>query len=160
MRIEVTYPPLDPKARNLQFLPIDPQDLQLGEYAARLLISKIKRRLLGSRALPKVRLVVEGKAIEGTKTNEGVALVPVVATLKSLGQKTTVKLGVLTSSWKEQKVVIATGARVLLVGKEKVPLSLPVLYEKGELWVAGEALAKGLGLKTRWEKGQFVLAQR
>jgi hypothetical protein len=87
-------------------------------------------------------------------------LVPAVATLKSLGQKTTVKLGVLTSTWKDQKVTIATGARSLVVGKEKVTLALPVLYEKGELWVEGETLAKGLGLKTRWEKGQFVLAQR
>jgi hypothetical protein len=52
------------------------------------------------------------------------------------------------------------GARALLVGKQKVALSLPVLYEKEEMWVEGEALAKGLGLKARWEKGQFTLTMR
>ncbi len=156
VRVTVGYYP--PRAKFA--LSVDQTDWELGGYAARLLISKIKRRLLGSRELPKVRLVVEGQNIEGAKTGEGAVLMPARATLKKLGQKTTGKLGVLTSSWKDQKVVIAVGARTLLIGKQKVPLPLPVLHEKEEMWVEGESLAKALGLKTRWEKGQFVLAKR
>jgi hypothetical protein len=58
-------------------------------------------------------------------------------------------------------VVIAAGARTLLVGNMKrAPLSLQALYGKGEIWSEGEALVKGFGLKAWWEKGRFVVTMR
>ncbi|GBC98521.1 hypothetical protein HRbin17_01034 [bacterium HR17] len=160
LRVIVKYPPLDLKAKNLVFFPIEREDLELGELAARLILAKANLLLLGWRELPTVRLVANGRNLEAKKTKEGAVFVPVQALLKELGGKAERKLGVIEVFWRGKKVTLPIGARVMLVGKEKVRLSLPVLLDSGEAWVDAAGMVKGLGLAMRWEKGQLVLAQR
>ncbi len=147
-------------SRWVEFVPINRSDLELGELAARLILAKANLVLLGWRELPTVRLVVNGKDLEGKKTKEGAVFVPVQALLKELGGRAERKLGVIWASWGGKKVVMPIGARVLLVGKEKVALRLPILWDGREGWVEGEGIAKGLGLAMRWERGRLVLAKR
>lgn len=144
----------------IEFVPIDRSDLELGELAARLIIVKANLVLLGWRELPKLRLVANGKNLEAKKTKEGVVLVPVQSLLKELGGKAERKLGVILASWKGKKVTMPISARVMLVGKKKVALNLPILWDGKEAWMEGTGIAKGLGLAMRWEKGQLVLAKR
>jgi hypothetical protein len=105
-------------------------------------------------------LVANGKNLEAKKTKEGAVLVPVQALLKELGGKAERKLGVIEAFWRGKKVTLPIGARVMLVGKEKVRLSLPVLLDRGEAWVDAAGMVKGLGLAMRWEKGRLVLSKR
>jgi len=159
--IEVHYQPLGgPKAKTAIFLPIAREDLELGEWAARLILARAHLVLLGWRDLPTVRLVANGKALEGKRTKEGAVFVPVQALLKELGGKVERKLGVIWASWGGKKVTTPIGARVLLVGKGKVALDLPVLWDGREGWVEAKGIAKALGLALRWEKGQMVLAKQ
>ncbi|MEM2568228.1 MAG: hypothetical protein QXH20_07160 [Candidatus Bathyarchaeia archaeon] len=160
LRVIVRYPPLDPMARNLVFFPIEQQDLELGELAARLILTKANLVLLGWKELPTVRLVANGKNLEAKKTKEGNIFVPVQATLREMGGKAERKLGVILASWKGKKVTLPIGARVMLVGKEKVALNLPIVWDGEEAWVEGTGMAKGLGLALRWEEGKLVLAKR
>lgn len=121
MRVEVHYQPIGgPKAKTAIFLPIAKEDLELGEWAARLILAKANLVLLGWRDLPTVRLVANGKDLEGKRTREGVVLVPVSALLKAVGAKVERGLGVIVASWGGKKVTTPIGARVLLVGKGKV----------------------------------------
>ncbi len=161
MRVEVDYQPIGgPKAKTAIFLPIAKEDLELGEWAARLILAKAHLVLLGWRELPTVRLVANGKALEGKRTKEGAVFVPVQALLKELGGKVERKLGVIWASWGGKKVTTPIGARVLLVGKGKVALDLPVLWDGREGWVEAKGIAKALGLALRWEKGQMVLGKQ
>jgi hypothetical protein len=161
LRVEVHYQPLGgPKAKTAIFLPVAKEDLELGELAARLILAKANLLLWGWRELPTVRLVANGKNLEAKKTKKGAVFVPVQALLKELGGKAERKLGVIEAFWRGKKVTLPIGARVMLVGKEKVRLSLPVLLDRGEAWVDAAGMAKGLGLAMRWEKGQLMLAKR
>lgn len=144
----------------IEFTPIDPLDLELGELAARLIITKANLVLLGWRELPELRLVANGKTFEAKKSKEGVYFVPAKALLEEMGGKAERKLGVILAYWKGQKVTLPIGAREMIVGKEKVALSLPILWDGKEAWVEGAGFAKGLGLALKWEKGQLVLAKR
>ncbi|GIV15378.1 MAG: hypothetical protein KatS3mg022_0813 [Armatimonadota bacterium] len=121
LEVEVHYQPIGgPKAKTAIFLPIAKEDLELGEWAARLILAKANLVLLGWRDLPTVRLVANGKDLEGKRTREGVVLVPVSALLKAVGAKVERGLGVIVASWGGKKVTTPIGARVLLVGKGKV----------------------------------------
>lgn len=161
LRVGVHYQPLGgPKAKTAIFLPVAKEDLELGELAARLILAKANLVLLGWRELPTVRLVANGKNLEAKKTKEGAVFVPVQAMLKELGGKAERKLGVILVSWKGKKITLPIGAREMLVGKEKVALNLPILWDGKEAWVEGEGMARGLGLAMRWDKGQLVLAKR
>ncbi len=161
LEVEVHYQPLGgPKAKTAVFLPIAKEDLELGEWAARLILAKANLVLLGWRELPTVRLVANGKDLEGKRTKEGAVFVPVQALLKAVGGKAERRLGVIVASWGGKKVTTPIGARVLLVGKGKVALDLPVLWDGREGWVEAKGIAKALGLALRWEKGQMVLAKQ
>ncbi|MCS7265053.1 MAG: copper amine oxidase N-terminal domain-containing protein [Armatimonadetes bacterium] len=160
LRVEVHYQPIDPKAKTAIFLPVQDEDLELGELAARLILIKANLVLLGWRDLPKVRLVANRRTFEAKKTKDGLILAPAKALLEGLGEKAERKLGIFSASWKGKKIILPIGSRVMLVGKERYPLSLPILFEGGEAWIDGAGLAKGLGLALRWEKGQLVLAKR
>jgi hypothetical protein len=86
LEVEVNYQPIGgPKAKTAIFLPIAKEDLELGELAARLILAKAHLVLLGWRDLPTVRLVANGKDLEGKRTKEGAVFVPIQALLKGLG---------------------------------------------------------------------------
>lgn len=160
LRVDLDYQPIDPKAKTAIFLPVVDEDLELGELAARLVLAKANLVLLGWKELPTVRLVVNGKNLEAKKTKEGNIFVPVQVTLREMGGKAERKLGVILASWKGKKVTLPISARVMLVGKEKVALNLPILWDGKEGWVEGTGMAKSLGLALRWEEGKLVLAKR
>ncbi len=172
LRVDISYPPLDPKARTLIFFPIEQEDLELGELAARLLLARGNLVLLGWQELPKLRLVVNGTALEAKETKEGVALVPVGAVLQRLGGRVERRLGVFTCSWRGKRLTLPIGARKVLIGNwtyqtgkigekklvgadGKVALSLPVLFDGQEVWVEGEGIAKALGIRVQ-RKGQTL----
>jgi hypothetical protein len=144
----------------IEFVPIDRSDLELGELAARLIIAKANLILLGWHELPKVRLVANGKELEARKERSGQVFVPVRALMDAMGGKVERRHGVVTVSFGGKRVVMPIGAREIMVGKEKVKLSLPILWDGKELWVEGAGVAKGLGLALRWERGKLVLAKR
>ncbi|MGC8785134.1 MAG: stalk domain-containing protein [Armatimonadota bacterium] len=160
LKVRVAYPPLDPESRNLQFLPIAQEDLELGELAARLVLARAHLVLLGWGELPTVRLVANGKALSGKRTRHGRVFVPVQAVCQSYGVRAQRQSGVLMASWGGKRVKMPIGSRVLMVGKERVVLGSPVLWDGKEGWVEATGLAKGLGLAMRWERGQLVLAKR
>ncbi len=172
LRVDISYPPLDPMARTLIFFPIEQKDLELSELAARLLLTRGNLILLGWQELPKLRLVVNRTALEAKETKKRIALVPVGAVLQRLGGRVERRLGVFTCSWRGKKVTLPIGARMVLVGnwtyhiggmREKrlkwaegrVALSLPVLFDGQEVWVEGEGIAKALGIRVQ-RKGETL----
>jgi len=159
--IEVHYQPIGgPKAKTAIFLPVAKEDLELGELAARIILARANMVLLGWHELPKVRLVANGKELEARKERSGQVFVPVRALMDAMGGKVERRHGVVTVSFGGKRVVMPIGAREIMVGKEKVKLSLPILWDGKELWVEGAGVAKGLGLALRWERGKLVLAKR
>jgi Copper amine oxidase N-terminal domain. len=147
-------------SRWIEFVPIDRSDLELGELAARLIIAKANLILLGWHELLKVRLVANGRELEARKEKNGRAYVPVQALMDAMGGKFERRHGLVTVSWAGKKVTMPIGAREIIVGKERVKLFLPILWDGKELWVEGKGIAKGLGLALRWEKGKMVLARK
>jgi len=161
LEAEVHYQPIGgPKAKTAIFLPIAKEDLELGELAARIILARANMVLLGWHELPKVRLVVNGKELEGRKGRSGQVFVPVRALMDGMGGKVERRRGVVTVSFGGKRVVMPIGAREIMVGKERVKLSMPILWDGKELWAEGEGIAKGLGLALRWEKGRIVLVRR
>jgi hypothetical protein len=161
LRVEVHYQPIGgPKAKTAIFLPIAKEDLELGELAARIILARANMVLLGWHELPKVRLVVNGKELEGRKGRSGQVFVPVRALMDGMGGRFERRRGVVTVSFGGKRVVMPIGAREMMVGKERVKLSMPILWDGKELWVEGEGVAKGLGLAMRWERGKLILAKR
>ncbi len=161
LEVEVNYQPIGgPKAKTAIFLPIAKEDLELGELAARIILARANMVLLGWHELPKVRLVVNGRELEGRKGRSGQVFVPVRALMGAMGGRFERRRGVVTVSFGGKRVVMPIGAREMMVGKERVKLSLPILWDGKELWVEGEGIARGLGLAMRWERGRLVLAKR
>jgi len=175
LRIIVRYPPLDPKAKNLIFLPIEGEDLELGELAARIILAKATLVLIGWEQLPSLRLVANGTSLRA-KGSQGSLFVPVGLVMKALGGEGERKGGIWVGHWRGKKVTFPIGARCVLMGdwtvetvKEKngvtvkrikvagrmVKLKVPVLYDGHEIWVEGEGLAKALGLRLG-KKGQII----
>jgi hypothetical protein len=174
LRIIVRYPPLDPKAKNLIILPIEGEDLELGELAARIILAKATLVLIGWEQLPSLRLVVNGTSLRA-KGSQGSLFVPVGLVMKALGCEGERKGGIWVGRWRGKKVTFPIGARCVLVGdwsvevlrkgrsgvkrmkgvEGKVGLKVPVLYDGREIWVEGEGLAKALGLKLE-QKGQTI----
>lgn len=142
-------------SRWVKSVPISQSDLELGEMVARLILAKANLALLGWRDSPKWRLVVNGAPLEARRVQEKSILVPLKAVVERLGGKIDKKAGVVYCSWRGQKVAFPLGARVVLVGGRKVPLSLPILYDGHEAWVDGEELARALQLEVQ-KKGQTI----
>jgi len=160
VRVCVRHPPIDPMARTLVFLPVEREDLELGEMAARLIVVKASLVLLGWREIPKVRLVADGKEMEARKVREGLFLLPVSSLAKGMGWRFERRYGVAKVSFSGGEVVLPMGSRELLVGGKRVKLALPVLWDGKELWAEGASLAKGLGFALREKEGKLVLAKR
>ncbi len=171
LRVMVDYQPIDPKARTAVFLPVDEEDLELGELAARLILAKAHLVLIGWQELPKLRLVANGLSLEAKRAKTGTILVPTRAVIEALGGKAERKLGVLFCYWQGREVTLPIGAREILVdswerrevGRQvvvratKVALSLPVLFDGREVWVEGDGLAKSLGLRIEQRRNTLVL---
>ncbi len=175
LRVIVQYQPIDPKARTAIFLPVDEEDLELGELAARLILAKANLVLIGWQELPKLRLVASGASLEARKVKEGTFLIPAQAVIERMGEKVERKLGVVFCSWRGREITLPIGARELLIGswevKEagganrvaakrvvkvtRIPLSLPILFDGREVWVEGVGLAKGLGIRVE-RRGQTI----
>jgi len=160
VRVCVRHPPIDPMARTLVFLPVEREDLELGEMAARLIVVKANLVLLGWREIPKVRLVANGKEMEARKVREGLFLLPVSSLAKGMGWRFERRYGVAKVSFSGREVVLPMGSRELLVGGRRAKLALPVLWDGKELWAEGVSLAKGLGFALREKEGKLVLAKR
>ncbi len=176
MKVRVDYPPVDPKARNLVFYPIEQSDLELGEMAARLILAKAHYLLLDGNNLPSCAVEVNGSAVSGRQTHEGVVLVPVKPVLERLGGRVEDRLGMLRCAWQGKEVTLPLGARVALVGSwkvqevqkgarklseaEQVSLSLPVVYDGRQAWVDARGLATALGLRAEQRGNTLVLAKQ
>jgi hypothetical protein len=160
VRVEVEHPPVDPMARTLVFLPVEREDLELGEMAARLIVVKANLALLGWGEVPKVSLVANGKEMEARKVREGLFLLPVSSLAKGMGWRFERRYGVAKVSVSGREVVLPMGAREVLVGGKRVELALPVLWDGKEWWAEGVSLAKGGGFAVRERAGKLVWAKQ
>ncbi len=120
---------------------------------------------------------MNGSAVSGRQTREGVVPAPVKPVLERLGGRVEDRLGVLRCAWQGKEVTLPLGARVALVGSwkvqtfvgwnarvrrlseaEQVSLSLPVVYDGSQAWVDARGLATALGLRIEQRGNTLVLA--
>lgn len=162
VRITVDYPPQNPRARTLLFTEIKYPDLELGEYAARLLLARtIYALLTQGKSLSSLRLTVNGRQLEAKRTPQGISLAPLKATVQALGGQVEERLGVYRLSLNNKWWTLPLGARVILAGnqpeqqlsanamgahelvapnRQSVPVRIPILGWENEVWVDAEAL--------------------
>lgn len=167
LRITVDYPPQNPRARTLLFTEIKYPDLELAEYAARLLLARTCYVLLmQGKSLPSSPLTVNGRELEAKRTPQGILLAPLKATVQALGGQVEERLGVYRLSLNNKWWTLPLGARVILAGnqpeqqrsanamgahewiapnRQSVPLRIPILGWENEVWVDAEALGHIVG---------------
>lgn len=147
LSVDVSYQPVDAKAKTGIFLPVTREDQERSEFVARLLLSRAHMLLMNWEGLGTLR-VQSGKAsVPAKHTSAGVYIPVGVALQQHGGVFTWRKAGVFTASWQGKRVTIPVAARVLLIGKREVPLSAPVLYDGYEVWVEAQGVAQAFGWK-------------
>lgn len=94
--------------------------------------------------------------VSAKRCTTGVIYVPAGAVLQQHGGFLKQgEAGVFTASWLGKRVTIPVAARVLLLGKQQVPLSQPVLYDGREVWIEARGFARAFGWKLI-RRGQAV----
>lgn len=156
LRVEVRYQPIDPKAKTGVFLPVTREDQERSEFVARLLLSRAHMLLMNWEGLGTLRVQSAKATVPAKQSAAGMIYVPVSATLHQHGGSLKQgKAGVFTASWRGKQVTIPIAARVLLIRKQQVPLSQPVLYDGREVWVEAHGFAQAFGWKLI-RRGQSV----
>lgn len=139
--------------------PLTQEDAQLVERAVRLILARYARyNLLGQKGSPAAGLLVRGQRVSAQNVG-GIIVSPAKELLERLGIKPRPNEGLLTVSgrYKQKEVLIAVGAREILVGNRKVELPCPVMLDGDQPLVPVEALAKTLAIKTQREKKSGAL---
>jgi len=162
MWVKVQYTPKDPLARNLEFSPIEPADLELGEQAARLALARTQWVLLNERSpLSSQPVMADGELLEARRTEGGRVLYPLKALVSALGGTVEEeKPGIYRVVHHGQVVTLPLGAYVLQASGQMRSLALPVMMSGSEIWVEGGELTRALGLSVRTSGNTLVLSDK
>ena len=156
LKVYVEYQPIDPKAKTGVFLPVTREDQERSEFVARLLLSRAHMLLMNWEGLGTLRVQSAKATVPAKRSTAGVIYIAAGAVLQQHGGSLKQgKAGVFTASWLGKRVTIPVAARVLLIGKQQVPLSQPVLYDGREVWIEARGFAQAFGWKLI-RRGQAV----
>lgn len=126
------------------FEPIDERDLKLGEYLARMALSKAYMALYDFHKLQRVNLQVGTAKVTGVKINDKLILAPVKSLSNSLGGKVSEDNGVYKMTLHNKTITFPVGGRKIIIGKQQVKATTPIIYDGKEIWVEKDALIKAL----------------
>lgn len=136
------------------------EELERVEGLARLILSRAAKWLHADGAWGSAEVVVKGQPLPG-KTARERTLVPGGAVLRALGGQVQLngRLYTLQGSWREQPIILPAGGYQLVAKGGRQVLSLPLVWDEGEVWVEGTGLAEALGLRVRMEGERLVLEE-
>jgi len=158
LRVDIRYQPIDPKAKTAVFMPVSGEDRERSEYVARLLLSRVQMLLMNWDGSNVLRIHSGRATLPARKTSKGL-YIPAGSALRQYGGVVKrSRTGVFTVEWGGKRVTVPVAARVLLTGKQQIPLSTPVLYDGQEIWIEAQGFAQALGWKLVKQAGAISLS--
>jgi len=158
LRVSIQYQPIDPKAKTAVFLPVSREDRERSEYVARLLLSRVQMLLMNWEGSNVLRIHSGRATLPARKTSTGLYIPAGSALRQHGGVVKQGRTGVFTADWRGKRVTVPVAARVLLIGKQQISLSTPVLYDGQEVWVEARGFAQALGGKLVKQGGAISLS--
>ena len=138
----IYFPSSYDKAGYALFEPIPEQDLKVGEYLARMALSKAYMAFYDFNKLQKINLQLGNAKVSAVKINEKLTLTPVKSVFNSLGWKMTEDYGVFKLTHRDKTITLPVGARKITIGKQQITTPLPIIYDGKEIWVEKNSLQK------------------